>query len=386
MDQRYFVVLGACLTQFVVIGLLFCYGLLLPVLEAEFGWSRTTLSAVNSLGFLLMGVLAIPLGGLSDRLGPRLVLGVAGLVYGIGWMLMGQISEIWHLVVIFSVFIAVGIGAHDVVTLGTIARWFERRRGIMSGVVKVGTALGQMSIPPLAAMLLLSLGWRDTLFWMGLAAVCLLISAALLMRAAPQREGFAGAAVGPSFEEARSSRIFWTVCAIQLLFFSVVTTIPLHIVVHGMDLGLTPTTAATLLTVLAAASIFGRLLIGRFVDKIGGQRGYQLCLLPLIASLLALIVVESHSLLFAVMVVYGFAHGGLFTVVSPSLAEFFGTRAHGALFGVVLFFGTIGGAIGPIVAGWSFDVLGSYSFAFAALAVSCMIGLALTFTLPRLEG
>ena len=80
---------------------------------------------------------------------------------------------------------------------------------------------------------------------------------------------------------------------------------------------------------------------------------------------------------------YGFAHGGLFTVVSPTVAEFFGTRAHGAIFGGIVFFGTIGAAVGPVVAGRIFDVTGSYDFAFGGLAAMGAVGLVLALTLPR---
>ena len=109
--------------------------------------------------------------------------------------------------------------------------------------------------------------------------------------------------------------------------------------------------AASLLSVIAGASVVGRLAIGAFADRIGGKRGFILCLLPLVASLLAFLVIESQSSLFAAAVGYGFSHGGLFTIVAPTVAEYFGTRAVGAIFGGIVFLGTVGGAIGPIL-GW----------------------------------
>ena len=160
-------------------------------------------------------------------------------------------------------------------------------------------------------------------------------------------------------------------------------TVPLHIAVHGIDLGMTRTTAAILLSVIGGSSIVGRMMVGTLIDRIGGKNAYVLSLVPLVAGLLALLVVETHWPLFAVVALYGFAHGGLFTVVSPTVAEFFGTRAHGAVFGGVVFFGTIGAAIGPIMAGRSFDVTGSYAYAFTGLAVMGVIGLALVISLPK---
>ncbi len=73
-------------------------------------------------------------------------------------------------------------------------------------------------------------------------------------------------------------------------------------------------------------------------------------------------------------VIYGFAHGGFFTVMSPMIAEMFGTSSHGMLFGTVLFCGTIGGSIGPLLTGYIFDIAGSYQIAFIILTTLAIIG------------
>jgi MFS family permease len=384
LDKRYLIVLGACLTQFMVIGLLFSYGLFFKYFEMEFGWSRTLLSSGMSFAFIVMGVLAFFCGRLSDRYGPRLVLAVSGTLCGMGYALLSQVTQPWQLFVIFGLFIGVGMATHDVVTLSTIAREFRRRRGIMTGVVKVGTAAGQMTVPPTAAFLITIYDWRLALMILGVAAVALLLVAALLMKSSPASAGSGKEtdAAGSSLREARRTRTLWMICAIQFSFFSTVTTIPLHIVVHGMDLGMTPALAAILLSVLAAASVVGRLSVGALVDRIGGRRALILCFVPLIASLLAFLSISEPWALFAAVPIYGFAHGGIFTVMSPTVAEYYGLQAHGAIFGFVLFFGAIGGAAGPILAGSIFDLMNSYDPAFATLAVLAALGLALVLKLP----
>ncbi|MDJ0626816.1 MAG: MFS transporter [Rhodobacter sp.] len=383
-DPRYMAVFGASLTQFTVIGLLFSYGVFFAEFEAEFGWSRTLLSACSASAFLFMGVLAILAGRISDRLGPRPVLMVTGVIYGLGYALIAQVQEPWQLFAIFSMALAAGLSTHDVVTLSTIARWFARRRGIMSGVVKVGTAAGQIAVPPLAAFLILWAGWRLAIVILGLSAALLLLLAAAAMQRPPRvaREG-AAATEGMSYAEARASRVFWTLCAVQFLFFPVLTTVPLHIAVHGMDLGMAQAAAAGLLSVIGAASVAGRLTVGTLVDRIGGRNAYLICLGCLAASMAALAGTSAAGALFLVMAAYGFAHGGLFTVVSPTVAEAFGMRAHGAVFGGVIFFGTIGGSIGPILAGWVFDRTGSYQPAFLTLMAGAALALGLVLTLPR---
>ena len=97
MDKRYIIVAGACLTQFMVIGVLFSYGLFFKVFEDEFGWSRLTLSAAMALSFFMMGVLAMVAGRLNDRFGPRVVLSCSGLVFGVGVSMFALLSEPWQL-------------------------------------------------------------------------------------------------------------------------------------------------------------------------------------------------------------------------------------------------------------------------------------------------
>ena len=381
---RGLIVAGACLVQFMVIGLMFGNGLFVKVFETEFEWSRTIVATASSLTMLMMGVFAMGAGRLNDRYGPRIVLTISGVVYGVGYILLGQIDAIWQLFVIFGLFLALGMSTHDVVTLSVVARWFEGRRGIMTGVVKVGTAVGQISIPPILAVLIGWLGWREAVVFLGIVAIVVLIVAAMLMRLPVRPAGQAAAPqTGMTYTEAKSGPVLWRLCLAQFLFFPILLTVPFHIVAHGMDLGLTRELAAILLSVSGAASVVGRLIVGTFSDRIGGRNAYVMCFVPLIVALFLLLFIDIPWMLYAVIGIYGFGHGGLFTVVSPTVAEFFGMRAHGAIFGTVLFCGTVGGAVGPILAGWIFDTTGSYVIAFATLAAFGIGALMLILSLPR---
>ena len=150
---------------------------------------------------------------------------------------------------------------------------------------------------------------------------------------------------------------------------------------HSIDSGLTTAGAATVLSTIAASSIAGRLLTGGFVDRIGGKRCFNICLLLLFASLMALLFIVDAKWLYVFAVGYGFAHGGLFTVVSPTVAEYFGMKAHGAIFGVIVCTGTILGSLLPIVTGMIFDKLQSYSLAFGLLAAMVLVSLILSLRL-----
>ncbi len=332
-----------------------------------------------------MGAFAIAGGRLADRFGPRGVLVVAGVCTGAGYGLMYFMSAPWQLFLLYGLLVGIGLSAHDVVTLSTIARWFKHRRGMMTGVVKTGTACGQIAIPLLATALIAQFGWRTACVMLGGGAAVLVVLAALGMgpRAASEKSEHSRAvdAVSLSLSAALRTPQLWTLCAVQLGYFTSLMTIPLHIVAHGIDLGLPRVEATAVLSTIGGVSIAGRLLVGSSVDRIGGRRALLVCLVPLLCSLIWLRLIEDTRLLFAFAALYGFAHGGLFTVISPTVAEFFGMSAHGAIFGVILFFGTIGGALGPLLAGWTFDTTGSYNAAFVGLAVLVAGGLVMSLSL-----
>ncbi|MFC4667402.1 MFS transporter [Seohaeicola nanhaiensis] len=382
MQARYLVVAGACLTQFTVIGLLFSFGLFFKVFETEFGWSRTLFSACSSLAFFMMGLLAMVGGRLTDSFGPRRVLAATGLAYGLGYALMSQVSAPWQMFAIFGTLIGLGLGTHDVVTLSTVAHWFGERRGLMTAVVKVGTALGQMVLPLIVALLIAGVGWRVTVIAMGALAAIVLFGAAQAMSLPPVARETPGATQVDQ-PVAGNRRTLLILCAIQACFVPTLLTVPLHLPAHGADLGLSVPGSAGLVSIVGGASVAGRLVLGRALDAIGGRNAYLICLAGMVVALAGLAGFRNLALLYPTIALYGFCHGALFVVVSPTVAEYFGLSGHGAKFGRVLFAGSSLAWLGPILAGTLFDTTGSYFWAFIALLVLTLLAFALTLSLPR---
>ena len=133
-----------------------------------------------------MGVLSFFAGRLSDTYGPKLVLAFTAIAYWLGLVLMSQVTQAWPISLIFAIFVGLGMGTHYVVTLSTVARWFESRRGVMTGFAKVGTAFGQMAGPPFAAFLVIQYGLQSALVILGIAAGVILLFAALLISHPPK--------------------------------------------------------------------------------------------------------------------------------------------------------------------------------------------------------
>ncbi|MGB2813753.1 MAG: MFS transporter, partial [Dehalococcoidales bacterium] len=140
--------------------------------------------------------------------------------------------------------------------------------------------------------------------------------------------------------------------------------IMVHIVPHATDMGISSTAAAGVLAAIGGISMAGRFATGVAIDRIGNRLSMVICFILLILVLLWLQMARELWMFYLFAVVYGIAHGGLFTAISPIVAEYFGLRAHGALFGIVFFSSMVGGAIGPVLAGHIFDTTGSYTIAF----------------------
>ncbi|MGB2826829.1 MAG: MFS transporter [Dehalococcoidales bacterium] len=363
--------------QAIGIGTFVAFGVFFKPLLADFGWSRATLSGAQSMALIIAGILGILVGRLNDRVGPRIVMTVAGFFFGLGLILMSGLDSVWQLYLFYGVIVGIGLSSIDIIPLSTTARWFVRRRGMMTGIAKVGTGTGQFAIPLVASMLIAAYGWQTSYIIIGAVAMVLLISVGQLLRRDPARMGLLPdgdreiqtesskpAETGFSMHEALRTRQFWTICLVYLATMFCLLIIMVHIVPHATDMGISSTAAAGVLAAIGGISMAGRFATGVAIDRIGNRLSMVICFILLILVLLWLQMARELWMFYLFAVVYGIAHGGLFTAISPIVAEYFGLRAHGALFGIVFFSSMVGGAIGPVLAGHIFDTTGSYTIAF----------------------
>jgi len=396
---RYFyVIAAACFgVQAVGIGTYVSYGVLFNPLISEFGWSRAAIAGASSVAFLLGGFLSIGVGRLNDRIGPRKLMTVTAVFFGLGFFLMSGLDALWQLYLFFGIIFGIGLSSVDVIALTTIARWFVRKRGVVTGIVKVGTGAGQMIIPFLTSILIINYGWRNSCSIIGVAVLVILVAIAQALRRDPGVMGLlpdwgeegpadnsASSPEGLSLNEALRTWQFWTLCAANLSIVFCLMLVVVHIVPYAQDIKVSATRAAGVLSTIGGVSMAGRFISGLTIDRIGSKRVMKFCFILLTIALLWLQIAKELWMLYLFAVIYGTAHGGLFTSISPMVAEFFGIKAHGALFGIVVFSGTFGGAIGPVLAGYIFDVTAGYGLAIWICTLVSALGFALISLLkPR---
>lgn len=384
--------------QAVGVGTYVAYGVFFNSLITEFQWSRAVISGAASLALFLSGLLAIFVGRLNDTYGPTKLMGITSLFFGIGLMMMSQVHEIWQLYLFYGIVFGIGLSAIDVIALTTTTRWFSRSRGLMTGIVKVGTGAGQFTIPFLASVLIAAYGWRQANVILGVFSLLVLFLLAQLLKRDPkgsrpviQEKGNESAESkhaeygSLSAGEAIRTVQMWIICSVNLLVVFTLMIILVHIVPHASDLGLSAIQSAGVLSTIGAVSMVGRFTSGLIIDYFSSKSVIVTCYFILITSLLWLQAADSLWMLYLFAGFYGLAHGGFFTAISPIVAESFGIAAHGAIFGIVVFSGTTGGAIGPLTAGLLFDMTGSYTLVFRMITVFSVIGLGLILLLRPIE-
>ncbi|MBW2369907.1 MAG: MFS transporter [Deltaproteobacteria bacterium] len=387
------IIIASCFSiQAIGIGVYVSFGVFFNPLMSEFGWPRAVIPGASSIAFFISGIFAIYVGRLNDRIGPKIIMTVTAVFLGIGCMLMSALNSVWQLYLFFGLVFGMGFSSIDVIALTTVARCFPAKRGMIIGIVKVGTGAGQLVIPLLASWLIAGYGWRNAYLVLGAASLILLFAVAQLLKrdtgelphnlkSKNPTSGLPPTGPNLSFSQAAKTRQLWMICTINLMILSGLMSVIVHVVAYGRDMGVSAHKAAGVLSTIGGVSMVGRFMTGMIIDRIGCKRSMVVSLWILLAGLFWLQSADMPWKLYIFACIYGLAHGGFFTVISPIVAELFGIVSHGALFGLVVFFGTTGGAIGPIITGYLFDISGSYHLPFRLILLFSAFGLALLFFL-----
>lgn len=246
----YIVVGVTFLILVVMFGTFYSFGIFFNPLLAEFGWTRAITSGAFSLCLLLFGFLSIITGRLSDRFGPKIVVTACGFILGLGHLLMSQIGAIWQLYLFYGVMMGIGMSGGFVPLVSTVARWFAKRRGIMTGIVVAGIGVGIMTIPPITSWLIASYGWRTSYIIVGIITLVLLVPVAQFLKRDPgqmarlpygenglEEKGLGLQARGFSLKEAVHMSQFWMFFAMMFCFGIFLNIIMVHIVPHATEIG-----------------------------------------------------------------------------------------------------------------------------------------------------
>jgi MFS family permease len=384
----YIVVMAAFFIMVVSFGVYNSYGIFFTPLLAEFGWTRAMTSGAFSLSMIIYGILGFAVGVFNDRFGPRLVVTICGFILGFGFLLMSQITALWQLYLLFGVVVGIGMSGAWVPQLSTVARWFVRRRTLMTGIVIAGLGIGGFIGPPVISRLIATYDWRLSLVILGGIVLVVMVIAAQFLKRDPTQTGqlpHGGSERGEtglelearsfSLREAVSTAQFWIALINLFCLGFCLVAVMIHIVPHAIDLKISAFNAANILALVVGIGIPGNYVLGGLADRIGNRWVFIIGFILMTAALCWLMPARDMWMLYLFAVVFGFAHGGMGAAESPLIAGLFGLRSHGLIYGVIHIGFTAGAALGPFITGLIFDLTGSYQMAFLLCIAVSVIGI-----------
>jgi MFS transporter, OFA family, oxalate/formate antiporter len=369
----------------------YAFGVFFKPISGEFGWTRAMTAGAFSLAWVTQGVVSIVMGGLNDRFGPRAVLTTSGVLIGAGYMLMSQIGALWQLYFFYGILVGAGLGGAFVPITSTMARWFVRGRGTMTGLVTAGIGVGTLFGPVISNWLIHKYDWRVSYKILGAIVLIGVIVSAQFLRRDPAQMGtkaLGEEALSDPAEDMNArgvligkvffTRQFWIASGMYFCYGYALSAILLHLAPHATDLGISAASAASMVGVLGGGSTIGKVFLGMLADKIGEKNVYLLSFALMLASLVWLVFLTQAWALYIFAFVFGASYGGLAAAHSMIIAWLFGMKQHGLIFGVLFNEYTLGCAVGPIIAGYIFDRTHSYQIAFMICAALSLTALVLT--------
>ncbi|MDB5606287.1 MAG: transporter permease [Bradyrhizobium sp.] len=369
----WFVVLAAFAVTLVGFGSAYTFSAFVESLQRDFGASRGSVSLVFSLaGFLYFG-LGIVSGPLADRFGSRR-LAVAGMILtGLGLAAASLARSLPEVYAAYGLGVGLGVGCAYVPAIGAVQRWFVRRRGFVSGLAVSGIGVGTLVMPPLASLLIETLGWRGAYLALGILAAVVGGGLSLLIENDPRDRGLGpdgdppqqgahparleGASVG---EAIRSRRFVSLYAACLICAFGVFVPF-VHLVPYARDHGVASSSAVLLLGVVGIGSTAGRFFLGGLADRMGRQLSLLLMFMGMALALAVWVIATDIWSLAAFAFVYGVFYGGWVAVLPAVVMDYFGGRNVSGIIGILYTSVAFGTLIGPSAAGFAFDLSHSYT-------------------------
>ncbi|MDX1886432.1 MFS transporter [Mycolicibacterium sp. 120270] len=380
-------------------------GVMMTPLHHEFGWSHGTVGLAMSINMTLFGLTAPFAAALMDRFGVRPVLSIALTLIAAGSALSVFMTASWQLVLLWGVLVGVGTGSISMGFVATVAtRWFEARRGLVTGVLTAASATGQLIFLPIVAEVTTRHGWRWASLIVAAAALAVVPLVAIFMRNHPQDKGIAAygateltepVVAGSSFRAAfRGLALGAKVPAFWLLAASFaicgMTTnglIGTHFIPAANDHGMPTTVAAGLLATIGILDVAGTVFSGWLTDRVDPRvllvvyytgRGVSLLLLP------ALLSPHADPSTWVFVIFYGL---DWVATVPPTIVlcrNYFGMRAP-VVFGWVFASHQLGAAIAAAGAGKLRDLQGDYDLAFYLAAGLCIVAAGLCANVRKVQ-
>lgn len=367
-------------------------------LKEDFGWSETAIGFVGAFRIVEFGVATPIMGILVDRWGPRRLMFWGGILTGLGFLLLSQVNSFWTFVGAF-VFVSFAASTCSGVVLTTpVAHWFHRRVGLAMGLLTAGFGLGGFLVKAVI-WLVDGHGWETGFFVIGIGAWVLMAPLALVVRHKPEPYGYLPDGVdhlspsekasvihsssGFSPKEAVATRAFWLISLAIMIQFAGMNAVIVFVLSYLEDTGIESGTAGWINTMIPIFSIFGRFGFGWLGDHFPKARVLAIAITLEGIGLLAFAYSPGWWALTIFLITFCPGYGGVISLRPIIQREYFGLKAFGSIQGMVIAIMTVGGFVGPILAGQVFNLKDSYEMAWVIFAVAAFSASALVLSAKR---
>ncbi len=346
----------------------------------QFGWTRAQVTSGNALSKLVVGpIFGFLAGWIVDRFGPRRVMMIGIVMAGVALVGLGSISSL-GMFYFFYLFNALGyVCGGPLPNQILLTRWFDRSRGKAMGFAYLGIGIGGAAIPWISHTLVQHFGWQAALRILGFSIVAVSLPLAFRVKEPPKARAADTSGDTVDLKRAFKQASFYLLTLGSMCSIAAISGTQQNLkLLLSLDRHFTQRDSASVLSVVLAFSIAGRLLIGWLADRFPKKYVMLLTYLLVAAGIPLLFLGTTRLVLYASAAIFGIGLGGDYMIIPLITAEIFGIEILGRLLGVILTAGGIAEAAAPWLTGRLRDATGSYSTScFVLVGVALLGGLAI---------
>ena len=404
----WFALAGVAIVIFIVGGaFVHSFGPLLPELIKEYDWSRAEISLALTLGILAFGLPSPLFGILVNKYGPRYTIVVGNAIAALGLAGVYLAQEVWHL---YFFYIITGLGGGFggyIACTAIVNNWFIRRRSLALGIFQALAGLGGFVFTPLTTALIGAVDWRAS--WLILAGLILVIPVLIvgifLLRNKPEDMGLMPDGMPPDafheYEKTQSHSLVdgghsgwggfkvlktktpWLIGGFAAANSYTLGTLLSHQIAYLQDIGYTPMTAATTLSVMSIFSLLGSLGGGFLALRFNIRHLASIAFIVQIIGFATLLTTKELGLLYVFAIFMGLSTGSLTIAMAMFVGAYYPRERYAQVMGVVFPFQVVPNAVAATIAGLVFDATSSYTPAFITAGCFSLVGLFFTRMVRR---
>ena len=359
-----------------------------PFIMKDPGWSRQTIGMAFTLHFWAYAFLAFFAGRLVDEIGGRITIFVGGALMLVGLILLAKVQQLWQFYLVFGVLLAAAISmSHFVPNTALVRKWFVKKAGFATGLVTVGTVTGLAVLPPVISQLSAHLGWRTVCVLCAIViGPIIMLTTILIIRNTPESMGLSPDGENASSYEDNKATLsnssdlsenplelttsevlrtknFWFLFVAYSVTGIAVQGLLCHVIIWGVDLGLSPANSGMIMAAICVPSIPLRILAGWMGDRLGKKKILIFFnLYSVVMWSLGCFFIKDSQTFLIFMILIGLGYSAPFSLYTPFVGDVFGAMVVGTLIGILTFGHGIIGGLGPYGWGWIADKTGSYSW------------------------